>query len=120
MTEEQIEKYENAFRKAIKEEVEEFKPDIIHGQHIWILSSVAAEFNIPLVITSHGSDIMGYDWWEKFHKYAHNATNKCKKIIAISNHSKDVISNIFKENSEKVVTILNGYDEQRFYKKRLW
>jgi len=118
MTEEQISKYGEAFRKAIKEEIEEFKPDIIHGQHIWILSSVAAEFNIPLVITSHGSDIMGYNWWEKFHKYAHNATDKAKKVIAISKHNGEVIKDIFKENSEKVVTILNGYDEKRFYKKR--
>lgn len=118
MTEEQIKKYENAFRQAIKEEVEEFKPDIIHGQHIWILSSVATEFNIPLVITSHGSDIMGCEWWDKFHKYAHNAINKCKNIIAISNYNAKKIKDLFKENSNKVVTILNGYDEKKFYRRR--
>ena len=118
MTEEQIKKYAEVFRQAIKEEIEAFKPDIIHGQHIWILSSVASEFNIPLVITSHGSDIMGYNWWENFHKYAHNAINKCKTVIAISKHNGEVIKDIFKENSQKVVTMLNGYDEKRFYKKR--
>ena len=118
MTEEQIVKYAEVFRQAIKEEIEAFKPDIIHGQHIWILSSVASEFNIPLVITSHGSDIMGYNWWEKFHQYAHNAANKAKKIIAISKHNGEVIKDIFKANSQKVVTMLNGYDEKRFYKKR--
>lgn len=118
MTDEQINKYENAFREAIRLEIEEFKPDIIHAQHIWIISSIAAEFAIPIVITSHGSDIMGYEEWEKFHHYAHNATNKCKKIIAISNHNRDVIANIFRENDGKIVTILNGYDEKKFYRKR--
>ena len=115
MTDKQIEQYENAFRQAIKEEIEEFKPDVIHAQHIWIISSIAAEFNIPLVITSHGSDMMGYEWWEKFHKYAHNAIDKCKNVIAISNHSRDVLSNTFKSNREKIVTILNGYNEKKFY-----
>ncbi len=118
MTEEQIKKYEDAFREAIRIEIEEFKPDIIHAQHIWIISSIATEFNIPLVITSHGSDIMGYEWWEEFHHYAHNAANKCNRIIAISNHSKDEITNIFKEDSDKVTTMLNGYDERVFYRKR--
>lgn len=118
MTEEQIQKYEEAFRQAIKEEIEEFKPDIIHTQHLWIISSVAAEFDIPLIITSHGSDIMGYEWWEKFHTCAHDAANKCDRIIAISNHSKEVIASIFKEDSHKIITMMNGYDERIFYRKK--
>lgn len=117
MTDEQIEKYEEAFRKAIKQEIEEFKPDIIHAQHIWIISSIASEFNIPLVITSHGSDIMGYNWWKNFHKYAKNATSKASKIIAISNHNADVISEIFHKDRKKIITISNGYDEKKFYKE---
>lgn len=32
MTESQVEKYEGAFRKAIEEEIKEFKPDIIHSR----------------------------------------------------------------------------------------
>lgn len=117
MTQEQIKLYEDAFRQAIKDEIKKFKPDIIHSQHIWIISSVAAEFNIPLIITSHGSDMMGYEWWDKFHKYAHNAVNKCKRIIAISNYNAEMIKDTFKENSDKVVTILNGYDQNKFYKR---
>jgi len=118
MTEEQIEKYKNAFRQAIEEEIKEFKPDIIHSQHIWLISEVAADYGIPVIITSHGSDIMGYEAWERFHSCMHNAMDKCKKVIAISKHNAEVIANIFKENSEKIVTILNGYDERKFYKKR--
>ena len=60
LTEEELKMYEQAFREAIKQEVVEFKPDIIHGQHVWILSSIAAEFNVPVVVTAHGTDIMGY------------------------------------------------------------
>lgn len=116
MTEEQIEQYKNAFKQAIKQEIEQFKPDIIHSQHIWILSSIAADFGIPVVITSHGSDIMGYNDWKEFHSCAHSAMDKCKKIIAISKYNAEMIKNIFKENSNKVVTILNGYDQNKFYK----
>lgn len=117
MTDLQLQQYKDAFRKAIEEEILEFKPDVIHAQHIWIISNVALDYNIPVVITSHGSDIMGYEAWPKFHNIMYEVAEKCKKIIAISNNSKDVITNIFKENKEKVVTILNGYDEKIFYKE---
>ena len=117
MTDSQLQQYKDAFRKAIEEEILEFKPDVIHAQHIWIISNVALNYNIPVVVTCHGSDIMGYEAWPKFHKIMYEVADKCKRIIAISNNSKDVITNIFKENKEKVVTILNGYDERIFYKE---
>lgn len=116
MTDIQLEQYKNAFRKAISEEIIEFQPDIIHAQHIWIISDVAMEYNIPVVVTSHGSDTMGYNWWPKFHDVMHKVVKNCNKIIAISNHSKELIGNIFEEGKEKIVTISNGYDKKYFYK----
>lgn len=117
MTNLQLQQYEDAFRKAIEEEILEFKPDVIHAQHIWIISKVALEYNIPVIITSHGSDIMGYDAWPKFHDVMYKVAEGCKKIIAISNHSKEVLANIFKDNKNKIVTIPNGYDKRNFYKE---
>lgn len=115
MTDEQLEAYKNAFRKAIEEEILEFKPDIIHAQHLWIISNIALEYNIPVIVTSHGSDIMGYNDWPRFHNVMHEVANGCKRIIAISNDSKNVIASIFKDNKDKIVTISNGYDEKIFY-----
>mgnify|MGYP001097869617 CR=1 FL=1 len=117
MTSVQLEQYKQAFRKAIEEEILEFKPDVIHAQHIWLISSIALEYNIPVVITSHGSDIMGYDDWPQFHDVMYKVADGCKKIVAISNHSKEIIENIFVSNKEKIVTIPNGYDKKCFYKE---
>lgn len=58
---EQIKQYEGMFRNAIKEEIEEFKPTFIHAQHNWISSSIATEFDLPVVLTIHGTDLMGYE-----------------------------------------------------------
>ena len=55
----QIKQYENAFRMAIEEEIEHFKPDVIHSQHIWIISGLLNDYNIPYIITSHGADHSG-------------------------------------------------------------
>ena len=48
------------FEEAIKEEVEEFKPDIIHAQHNWLTSSICNNFGKPVALTIHGTDLMGY------------------------------------------------------------
>ena len=117
MTNKQIEQYENAFKEAVEQEIKDFNPDIIHAQHIWIISSVLEQYNKPIIITSHGSDIMGYNESEKYHKHVKKAANDCKKIVAISNHNKKEIISNFNECSEKVVTISNGYDKKVFYRE---
>jgi len=117
MTEEQVEQYINSFKEVIEQEIKEFKPDVIHAQHIWIISSIAVDYNIPVVITCHGSDIMGYNASERFHKYAYKAAEGCKKIISISHNNKNDIINIFKDQSYKVELMPNGYNPHVFYKE---
>lgn len=56
----EIEKYNKMFEDAIKEEVENFKPDIIHAQHNWLTSSICNNFGKPVALTIHGTDLMGY------------------------------------------------------------
>lgn len=117
MTDLQVEQYENAFKKAIEQEIVEFNPDVIHAQHIWIISSVLEQYNIPIIITSHGSDIMGYKQSDKFHKHVKKAARDCKRIITISNHNKDEVNAILPEYQNKITTISNGYDNNVFYKE---
>lgn len=117
MTELQVEQYINAFKKAIEEEIHEFRPDVIHAQHIWIISSILEEYNIPTIITSHGSDMMGYKESNKFHEYVRKAARDCKKIITISNHNKEEVSAILPEYKDKIITISNGYDKNVFFRE---
>ena len=56
----QIEEYNKTFEKAIREEVNKFHPDIIHAQHNWLTSSICNNFNKPVALTIHGTDLMGY------------------------------------------------------------
>lgn len=117
MTELQIKQYEEAFKIAIDQEIQEFKPDVIHAQHIWIISSILEEYNIPIILTSHGSDVMGYKESEKFHNHFKKAAKDCKKIITISNHNKDEVMAIIPEYKDKLITISNGYDKTMFYRE---
>lgn len=87
---EEIEQYMEQFKKAIKEEVETFNPDIIHTQHNWISSSIATDFNKPITLTIHGTDLMGY----KKANEKLNAVNKkieAKKQEALQNKNQNIL-----------------------------
>ncbi len=115
LTQEELEKYINAFKKAIEEEIKTFKPDIIHAGHIWILPSIAKDYNIPLIITAHGTDLIGYQKSQRFRKYADKAIKKATKIITVSKGNKKLVNTIFKDAKNKTILIPNGYNPDIFY-----
>ncbi len=117
LDEEQLEMYKDVFKRTIENTIKEFKPDIIHSQHIWILSDIASKYNIPTVITSHETDIIGYKAWERFHKYSENAVERCSKIITISNSNNEQVLAAFPKAKNKVIQVRNGYDQNVFYNR---
>ena len=63
LDEEMMQEYTEAFQDAIMDEAAAWHPDIVHGQHVWILPYLAMDTEIPMVLTAHGTDIMGIDKW---------------------------------------------------------
>ena len=114
LTNEQLYSYENEFRKVLEKEIKEFKPDVIHTQHIWIWSSIVTEYNVPVIITSHGSDMMGYDIDNSFYKYCMKAILGSNKIVTISKKNYEDIIQKFPIAKDKCVILKNGYDEKIF------
>lgn len=117
LTENQLELYKNVFKDALEEEIEVFKPDIIHVGHIWILSEIASYYNMPVVITAHGTDLIGYEKTKRFRTYADNAAKKCKEIITISKENKLLVEKTFPFVKNKTSIISNGYNKDIFYKE---
>ncbi|MCL2226147.1 MAG: glycosyltransferase family 4 protein [Oscillospiraceae bacterium] len=111
----QLAEYLSAFEKALNKEIAEFKPDIIHAQHIWLLSWLAKKTGIPYVVTAHGTDLMGYQQGERFRKYADEAAAGAKSIVTISNDNGMLVRNMFPDCADKAVYMKNGYDPDRFY-----
>lgn len=115
MTEEQISKYTNVFKNAIEEEIVDFNPDVIHSQHIWIISGLLKEYNIPYVITSHGAEFITYRKTNIFDKFGLDAADGCSKIIAISDDNIQEIEEKFPKSKDKILYVKNGYNSQDFY-----
>lgn len=111
----QIKQYTDAFRKAIEEEIIEFKPDVIHSQHIWIISGLLKDYNIPYIITSHGAEFITYKKTNRFDNYGISAIEDCKKVIAITEDNKEEIIKKFSLANQKIELIRNGYNTNEFF-----
>ena len=119
LDEQQTEAYLAAFRSAIEQEVADYQPDIIHGQHVWALPSLAVDCGVPLVLTAHGTDLMGYDKWPEMRHYAATAIEAAAKVICISADNEELVRNAFPQYAEKIVRMRNGYNPDIFYPQQL-
>ena len=115
----QMQAYQEAFTQAIDQEVAEWKPDIIHGQHVWILPYLAIGKGVPLVLTAHGTDLMGYDKWPSLRHYAEAAMEACAKVICISKDNEALIRKTFPAHVDKIVRMRNGYNPAIFFPQQL-
>jgi glycosyltransferase involved in cell wall biosynthesis len=119
LTQEQLEEYVQKFVDVTKEEVENFKPDVIHAQHLWITPYAASLTGVPYIVTAHGTDLKGFVKDERYHKYALEGAKKASKVITISEQVDTEVTELYGVSEEKKELVMNGYDENLFKVKAL-
>ncbi len=107
--------YMKAFEKTLAAEISRFRPDIIHSQHIWMLSFLATQQGLPCVITAHGTGIMGYEKWPALHMFAEDAVSGCDRLVTISRDNRSLVLKYFPQVEKKLHLIPNSYNESIFY-----
>ena len=112
----EIDLYIEKFTEKVKEEIEIFKPDLIHAQHLWIAPYIASKTNIPYIVTAHGTDIKGFKKDGRYHKYALEGAKKAAKIITISKQVDMEVKELYHIEDERRQIVMNGYDDQLFLK----
>jgi glycosyltransferase involved in cell wall biosynthesis len=110
----EIDAYINEFRHAIVKEVEEFKPDLIHAQHLWITPFVSSETGLKYVATVHGTDLKGFKKDKRYRAYALKGASLADKIITISKEVDRETKELYGIPNKKRIMIFNGYDGDVF------
>ncbi len=59
LTDDELELYERCFAKTIAHAVSRFKPDLIHSNHLWLMTAITRDLfpDILLVTSCHGTDL---------------------------------------------------------------
>ena len=106
--------YVASFESAIMEEVNSWKPDIIHAQHLWTTTYAASKLSIPYVATAHGTDLMGFRWYEEWRAMALEGAAKANAIIAVSGEVARDTLDLYEVPKDRIHTIWNGFDTEIF------
>jgi len=138
MPKEQIEEILTAYGNLVERAINEFQPDVILGNHLWIHLYKVLEVvktmkaNIPVVTTIHGTDLKGYG--EKIPEYMKDATGSdkeklemykemaevaardCDKFVVISEAQKKRFNELYPNESDKVELVRNSYNAEKFYR----
>jgi glycosyltransferase involved in cell wall biosynthesis len=110
----QRQSYIDAFCQATAEVVTDWKPDVIHAQHLWVSGYAAHATTVPYVATAHGTDLMGMRKYEEWQAIALEGAKYAAAIIVISKQvAKDTLS-LYDTPAEHIRLIMNGFDESIF------
>jgi len=111
-----LEAYKSAFTKALKTVVNQFNPDIIHTNHLFVLSALVRKLfpELPVVTTCHGTDLRQYNNCHHLRPFVKRYCRELDTIIALTNDQKSDISRLYDIPAEKIVVVGGGFDETIF------
>lgn len=119
LTEKQMKTYIDIMVRVTGEEAEDFKPDIIHAQHLWIAPYAAYKTGIPYVVTAHGTDLKGFIEDKRYHPYALEGAQNAQKVITISKQVDRETRELYHIEDKKRKIVYNGYDTNLFKVKEV-
>ncbi|UCD77459.1 MAG: glycosyltransferase family 4 protein, partial [Desulfobacterales bacterium] len=116
LTSGELSEYENSFAKKIKDAVREFKPDIIHSHHLWLLSALTRRLcpDLPIVTTCHGSDLRQFQQCTHLQNKVLRGCRKVDAVMALSEAQKNEIERLYRLPSRKIHVVGAGYNDALF------
>jgi len=108
--------YISAFTHVLQTAGKKFDPDIIHTNHLFLLSALVRKLfpNVPVVATCHGTDMRQYNNCPHLRCFVKLYCRDLDKVIALTNDQKTDIGRLYGIPSNKIAVIGGGYDETFF------
>ncbi len=109
--------WRQAFVKAIKNALNNFKPDLIISHHLWLLSALVKELapEIPVFCISHGTDLRQLELAPRFTGEVIAGCSQIERVIALNDFQAEKISNIYKIPGESITVGGVGFNPAVFY-----
>jgi glycosyltransferase involved in cell wall biosynthesis len=117
MSDEELSVYTEFLKEELGRLVEEFKPDIIETEHVWLMGYVLSLLGCPYVACAHHSDQIGFRFDERIRPYAIKCAQQSKFIFVISDFVKEEVISLYNVPKKNVIVAPNGYDEDIFRPK---
>jgi glycosyltransferase involved in cell wall biosynthesis len=112
----QLTAYKAEFSRVLDAAVNRFRPDIIHTNHLFLLSALVRKRfpELPMVTTCHGTDLRQYELCPHLRRFARRYCRRIDQIIALSTDQKGDIQKVYDIPADAIAVIGGGYDDTLF------
>ncbi|MFZ0612529.1 MAG: glycosyltransferase family 4 protein [Desulfobacterales bacterium] len=110
--------YKAAFTDVLAAAVGRFDPDLIHTNHLFLVSAlVRKQFpHLPVVATCHGTELRQYENCPHLRPFVGRHCRHLDKVIALTGDQKKDIIRVYGIPSNKIVVVGGGYDQTVFFR----
>ncbi len=108
--------YKAEFTRVLVQAVNVFHPDIIHTNHLFLVSALVRKRfpDLPMVTTCHGTELRQYEMCPHLRRFVSRYCQDIEKIIALSTDQKRDIRRVYGIPTDNIAVIGGGYDETIF------
>lgn len=108
--------YERAFADKILHLAEQFRPDVVHSHHLWLVTAVARRVlpSIPMVTSCHSTDLRQFVQCPHLQKNVLKDCRKVDRVLALSGDQAIRIQELYGIDERRVDCIGGGYDDALF------
>lgn len=100
----------------LKKAIDQFQPDIIHSNHLWILSSLTQliQPDIPMVVSCHGSDLRQFSNCPHLRELVLSGCHRVDYVFALNENQKNLVSAMYGIEEQKIAVVGSGVKSTLF------
>jgi len=112
-----LKKYEKEFKKVIRQAVEEFQPDVVICNHIWLLCTYIKDLypNLKILTLCHGTDLRQLERAIDLVDIVKKGVPRCEYLLGLNSAQTQEIQSLYDIDKNKVITSGSGYNPQTFF-----
>lgn len=116
LTGHQLQCYEKAFETVLHEALGRFRPDILHTNHLWIVSAIArrAAKEIPMVTLCHGTCLRQHSLCPDISASIRPFLKQIDRVMVLSEYQKRQVIQQGLGREQQIDVVGGGYNETLF------
>ena len=109
----QLARYRDCFRRRLDNQILHFDPHVIHVQHIWLLGQLALESGVPYVLNGWDAELADYPQDARYWPLADQAAENASRILVGDETLKQKVAERFESAAERIVVVPTGISQEQ-------
>jgi glycosyltransferase involved in cell wall biosynthesis len=117
LTSQQLSAYRHAWRRHVAEAIEEFRPDVIHSHHVWLLSSIVKDLaqRTPVVTHCHGTGLRQLGLCPNLADEVRAGCSRNDAFVVLHRQHAETLNDVLGISSGRIQVIGSGFDDNVFH-----